>query len=39
MHTTIGEMRSGNDDLSKEECLSVRHRKNRGDVVHTTKKE
>jgi len=39
MHTTIRRMRRGNNSLGKEECLSVRHRKNGGDVVHKTKKE
>jgi len=39
MHTMTGEMCRGNNKLGKEECLSVRHRKNGNDVVHTTKKE
>jgi len=34
-----GEMRHGNNKLGKEECLSVRHRKNGSDVVYSTKKE
>jgi len=39
MHTMTREMRRGNNNLGKEECLSVRHPKNGSDVVHTTKKE
>jgi len=39
MHTMTGEMRHGNNNFGKEECLSVRHRKNRSDVVHLTKNE
>jgi len=39
MHTMTGKMRRGNNKVGKEECLSVRYRKNRGDVIHKTKKE
>jgi len=39
MHTMTREMRCGNKNLGKEECLSVRHRKNGSDVVYSTKKE
>jgi len=39
MHTKTGEMRHGNNDLGKEECLSVQYRKNGANVVYSTKKE
>jgi len=39
MHTMTAEMRCGNNKLGKEECLSIRHPKNRGDVVYSTKQE
>jgi len=39
MHTKTGEMRRGNDNLSKENCLSVRHQKNTNNVVYSMKEE
>jgi len=39
MLTTTGEMRHRNNNMGKEECLSVRHPKNGSDVVYSMKKE
>jgi len=39
MHTMTGEMRRGNNNLGKEECLSVQYQKNGSDIVYSTKKE